>query len=98
MKVEYRLHDINFEWDHTKASVNFKKHNVSFELACEPFFDPFLVAADGGAEQGEIRDALIGMTVDWKLLFVVYVMRADVVRIISARPATKPERKQYENQ
>lgn len=98
MKVEYTLHDIHFEWDHAKASLNFKKHKVSFETACETFFDPFLVPADGGVEQGEARDALIGMTVDWKWLFVVYVMRSDVVRIVSARPTTKPERKRYENQ
>lgn len=98
MKVEYTLQDIYFEWDHAKASTNFKKHGVSFETACETFFDPFLVTADGGAEQGEIRDALIGMTIEWKLLWVIYVMRGDVVRIVSARPATNPERKRYENQ
>lgn len=98
MKVEYKLQDTNFEWDHAKASTNFKKHGVSFETACETFFDPFLVAAEGGSEQNEIRDALIGITIDWKLLLVVYVMRANVIRVISARPATKPERKLYENQ
>jgi hypothetical protein len=98
VKVEYTFHDINFEWDHAKAGQNFKKHQVSFETACETFFDPFLVTADGGVEQGEAREALIGMTVAWKLLFVVYVMRGDVVRIVSARPTTKPERKRYENQ
>jgi uncharacterized protein len=98
VKIEYKLQDISIEWDHAKASTNFKKHGVSFETACETFFDPFLVTAEGGVEQGEIRDALIGMTVDWKLLLVVYVMRDDIVRIVSARPVTNPERKQYENQ
>jgi hypothetical protein len=98
VRVEHTLHDIHFEWDQAKAAQNFKKHRVSFETACEAFFDPFLVPADGGVEQGEAREALIGMTITWKLLFVVYVMRGDVVRIVSARPTTKPERKRYENQ
>jgi uncharacterized DUF497 family protein len=46
----------------------------------------------------EVREAAIGMTVDWRLVYVVYVFREEVVRIISARLVTKVERRQYEEQ
>ncbi len=48
--------------------------------------------------EGELRESVIGMTVDWRLLYVVYVMHEDVVRIISARVVTATERKRYEEQ
>jgi hypothetical protein len=49
-------------------------------------------------ELGEVREAAIGLTEDWSLLFVVHVeRREDAIRIISARPATPEERRQYEN-
>ncbi len=99
MYVSYTLHDINFEWDGDKAASNLSKHNVLFEVACEVFFDPFLRVEDAGVKEGEQREAVIGLTVNWRLLYVVYVMRkGDVVRLISARVATEVERKQYEDQ
>jgi uncharacterized DUF497 family protein len=98
MKISYTLQDINFEWDSNKASSNLKKHGISFETACEAFFDPFFMVVDAGVIEGEQREAVIGMTVNWRLLFVVYVMIDDTVRIISARKATENERKQYEDQ
>ena len=75
------------------------KHGVSFELACEAFFDPFLSLVDNAEEyvEGEFREKIVGLTAGWHLLFVVYVMREDRVRLISARPATNVERKQYED-
>ena len=42
MDVKISLHGITFEWDSNKAATNVRKHNVSFEMACEAFFDPFL--------------------------------------------------------
>lgn len=98
MSISYTLHDINFAWDNRKASVNFRKHGVSFETACEAFFDPFLRVVDAGVVEGEPREAIIGITVNWQLLYVVYVLEEDIVRLISARTATKAERKLYENQ
>ena len=53
---------------------------------------------DTGVVEGEPREAVIAMTVSWRLLYVVYVERDDVIRIISARPAEKAERELYENQ
>src|SRR5947209_2620893 len=98
MDVSYTLHEIGFEWESRKAAANFRKHKVSFEIACEVFFDPFLRVVDAGVVEGEAREAVIGMTVNWRLLYVVYVEHDDVIRVISARPAEKAERELYENQ
>lgn len=98
--VTYKLNDIKFEWDEEKADVNLTKHNITFELACESFFDPLLKFEEAGIIEGEQREAIIGLTVDWRLLYVVYTMREEdeIVRIISARKATEEERKHYENE
>ena len=98
MNVSYILHEIEFEWDSRKAAANLRKHKVSFETACEVFFDPFLHVVDAGIVEGEPREAVIGMTVSWRLLYIVYVEHDDVIRIISARLAEKAERELYENQ
>jgi uncharacterized protein len=96
MNFSYNLEDIEFEWNTDKATSNLQRHDISFEVACEVFFDPFLKVEDAGIVEGEPREAVIGRTVDWKLLFVVYVVRAESVRIISARFATTTEKKSYE--
>ncbi len=96
MDFSYNLWDINFEWNAEKAASNLNRHDVSFELACEVFFDPFLKVEDAGIVEGESREAVIGRTVEWKLLFVVYIVKDESVRIISARFATTMERKIYE--
>lgn len=98
MDARYTLHGINFEWDNRKAALNLRKHGVSFELACEAFFDPFLYYLEEEIVGAELREALIGMTSNWQLLHIAYVLRDDSVRIISARMVTKIEREQYENQ
>ncbi|MBC7909137.1 MAG: BrnT family toxin [Pyrinomonadaceae bacterium] len=98
MDVSYTIHEIEFEWDSRKAAINLSQHKVSFETACEVFFDPFLHVVDAGLVEGEPREAVIGMAVSWRLLYVVYVERDDTIRIISARPIEKAERELYENQ
>jgi uncharacterized DUF497 family protein len=98
MNVSYTLHEIGFEWDSRKAAANLRKHKISFETACEVFFDPFLHVVDAGAVEGEPREAVIGMNVSWRMLYVVYVEQKNVIRIISARLAEKSERELYENQ
>jgi uncharacterized protein len=86
-----------FVWDSEKAASNLKKHGVSFEAACEVFFDPFLFVEDASVPK-EARDAAIGMTEDWTLLLVVHLYREEeVIRIISARRATAQEKGTYEN-
>ena len=97
MLTEYELQGIQFEWDSDKSDTNFQKHGISFDTACEAFFDPFLQSVDVEEVEEEFREAIMGMTVAWKLLYVVYTIRnEEKFRIISARSATKSERKKYE--
>ena len=99
MKVEHSLHGIRFEWDSNKSESNLNKHRISFENACEVFLDPFLRMIEPEIHTGQIREAIIGMTADWRLLYVVYIiLKDDIFRFISARPVTKHERKKYEDQ
>jgi uncharacterized protein len=98
MDVRYRLNGQDFIWNSDKALHNLSKHGISFENACEVFFDPFLRIEDA-SPQGEARQAAIGRTEDWDLLFVVHMTREEeVIRIVSARPATARERSRYENE
>lgn len=98
MDVLYRLQGIEFEWDDQKAQQNVEKHGVMFEEAAEVFFDPFYqygnVTPVGVSEQ---RDFILGYSVAQRLLLVVYTERNIRTRIISARLATRVERKQYES-
>ena len=97
MKIQYNLQDVAFEWDNQKAITNIRKHKVKFELAAEAFFDPFVCYLDEQIVGSELRERLVGLTTTWVLLLVVYAMRDDVIRIISARMVTKAERDIYEN-
>ena len=97
MDIHFLFHGQRFVWDSEKASINLSKHGVSFEVACQIFFDPFLRLEDASTGEEE-RDAAIGLTEDWTLLFVVHILReGETIRIISARPATAPERRIYED-
>jgi uncharacterized protein len=98
MKIQYTLQDVAFEWDSQKATTNFRKHKVKFELAAEAFFDPFVCYLDEQIVGSELRERLVGLTTTWQLLLVVYALRGDVIRIISARMVTRSEREIYENQ
>lgn len=98
MNVRYTLHNIAFEWDSRKATANFRKHDVSFELACEAFFDPFVCFLEDEIVEGEQRETIIGLTTTWQLLYIVFVLRDDIIRIVSARLVTNAERESYENQ
>ncbi len=97
MKINYQLNKIAFEWDSNKAEINLRKHGVSFETASEVFEDPFLQVIDEQIIDNELREVVIGITSTWRLLYVVYVMREEVIRLISVRPVTNAERKSYEN-
>jgi uncharacterized DUF497 family protein len=97
MIISYVLHDVHFEWDSEKAASNLDKHGVSFETACEAFFDPFVSMVDEQVVEGEVREVIIGMTTQWQLLSVVHTVRnQEIFRIISARRATRFERSIYE--
>jgi uncharacterized DUF497 family protein len=98
MNVRYISHTITFEWDSRKAASNFRRHEITFELACEVFFDPFVCYLDDEVVDGELRETIVGLTTTWLLLYVVYVLRDDIIRIVSARLVTAAERESYENQ
>ncbi len=97
MDVHFVYQGQNFSWNSEKAIANLKKHGVRFEQACEVFFDPFVNLLDATRDD-EAREAVLGLTEDWTLLFVVHVVRkGSVIRIISARHATRAQRRLYEN-
>lgn len=98
MKITQTIQGINFEWDSVKASRNKIKHKVSFESACEVFFDPFLQLDKEEVIDDELRETVIGMAKNWHLLYVAYTLRNDTIRIISARNVTPHQRFNYENQ
>lgn len=86
-----------FEWDTHKAKKNEETHGVSFDEASTAFGDPFsLTIHDPVHSDEEDRFILIGSSFKNRLLVVVHTERGDNIRIISARKATKNERKQYE--
>jgi uncharacterized protein len=91
--------DDTFEWDDTKAEINYRKHGVDFETATETFADPFaLERADlSHARNGEERFLITGMA-SARLLTVVYTNRRDRIRLISARRATRREHDDYYRQ
>lgn len=97
MDVIYTYRDGSFIWNAEKASANRVKHGISFERACEVFFDPLLrfLDATNGEEQ---REAAIGKSQDGTVLFVVHILRtSEYVRIISARPLRGKEKRKYED-
>lgn len=99
MNVQYTYQGIQFEWDSHKEEMNIRKHGVSFKVACEVFLDPLVMPLEDEVVNDELREKIIGMTTDWRFLYVVYLWKYnDILRVISARPATKKERMSYENQ
>jgi hypothetical protein len=87
---------VKFEWDPTKATANWKKHGVTFELAKTVFRDPFAVdRVDERADYAEERFVIIGVAENKVLLSVAYTEREDRIRLISARRATQNEQDDY---
>ena len=86
-----------YEWDNVKAKLNLAKHSVSFEEALSVFNDEFaLLIYDEEHSSDEERFLLLGKSLVNNLLLVVHCYKEkDVIRIISARKATKNESKEY---
>lgn len=95
MDIIYQLQGVTFAWDADKAQSNIEKHGVTFEEAAEVFFDPFYQSGEA-AEESESREFILGYSLAPRLLLVVYLERGERTRIISSRPATRHERKLYE--
>lgn len=88
---------MHFEWDPAKAHVNAQRHGVRFEEAATAFRDPLSITIDDPDHSiGENRYILLGLTLSGKLVVVVHVERGETIRIVSARLATRRERKSYE--
>jgi uncharacterized DUF497 family protein len=88
---------LSFAWDESKASANLNKHAVSFEEGTTIFGDPLsLTIPDPAHSATEDRFVILGHSHRQRLLVVVFVERRDTIRIISARSATKRERRCYE--
>lgn len=88
---------LNFEWDAAKAAANLRKHGVAFDEACSVFADPLSrTIRDPMHSVGERRFVLLGRSGAGRLLVLVHTERGATIRLISARPATRLERKSYE--
>lgn len=88
---------IKFAWDENKNEINIKKHGINFVEAYSVFFDEeALLLYDPDHSINEERWILLGLSSSLKILVVVHIYsKNDLIRIISARKATKNEEKQY---
>jgi len=100
MPIRKRLRlSLKFTWDKDKAEFNIRKHGITFEEASTVFTDPLSVTIDDPLHSyGEERFVIIGESFKERLLVVVHTDIGDTIKIISARPAIKKERKNYESE
>ena len=84
-----------FEWDDEKNRLNIEKHGVSFDTACRIFDGFVFTVRDRRFDSGEVRDISIGKVGELTVLTVVHTDRNGVTRLISARAASRSERKRY---
>ena len=90
---------MRFEWSAEKAAANLAKHRVSFDEASTVFGDPLAVTInDPDSSTDENRLLTKGISTGWRLLVVAHTYAGGVIRIISARRATRNERRQYESE
>ena len=88
---------LRFTWNKEKAAANLANHGVSFEEATTVFADRLSVTiADPAHSEDETRFVIAGQSYAGRLLVVVHAERADTIRVISARMATRRERVNYE--
>ena len=88
---------LKFEWDPNKAASNLKKHGVSFADAEGVFYDPLAIHQLDPDADDEERFVAVGVGSAGTILVVIYTLRGEEIRIISARHATQHEVKSYEN-
>ena len=89
-----------FEWDEAKAKSNERKHGVRFDDAMLAFADPFALVEQDRIEGGELRWQTLGLVGGVALLLVAHTVRSEaedeIIRIISARKASRKERERYD--
>ncbi len=88
---------MEIEWDPNKAAINRENYGVRFSDAEAVLFDLNALSIEDKAAEGEQRFIAIGLDHLLRVLFVVYTYRGENIRLISARPATRHERRQYES-
>jgi len=89
---------MDFEWGDTKAESNERKHGVPFAEAMTVFADPLsLTGFDPGHADDEDRFITMGTSTEGRLLIVSHTDRGDKVRLLSAREASRRERRDYED-
>jgi uncharacterized protein len=86
---------MTYQWDKNKASANLRKHGIDFADAVSVFSDDLAITTPDERFDEE-RFITIGLDGFGRVLIVVYTWRAQKIRLISARPATRQERRQYE--
>ncbi len=86
-----------YEWDPKKAESNRLKHGIEFADAVGALEDDWAMSIRAENIRGEQRFVSIGMDFCFRVVVVVYIHRHDNIRLISARPATKRERRMYES-
>jgi len=87
---------LRFEWDHRKAKSNLRAHGVAFDEATSVFSDSLAITIyDPDHSAAELRFVDVGLSHRGRLLVVSYTERGDRIRLISARPATRNEQRQY---
>lgn len=93
---------LRLEWDEAKARANLGKHKVTFETAARVFADPLHVTVQDRIEQGEMRWQTLGVVDGNVMLLVAHLWLDDddgeIIRIISARRATRAEWRRYEQE
>ncbi|MDD5451876.1 MAG: BrnT family toxin [Desulfovibrionales bacterium] len=89
---------VGFEWDRDNLLKNWEKHGVS-AVECEQIFfnRPLITAQDEKHSKGENRFYALGHTDAQRYLFVVFTIRSNRIRVISARDMNKKERREYES-
>lgn len=83
------------EYDSRKAATNLRKHGISFKEASSCFYDQLALAMEDSHSESEYRWILIGLSRRQRYLTVVYTLRENIVRIISARKSTRREKRDY---
>lgn len=86
---------MRFQFDPAKAAGNVRKHGVSFADAEGVFYDPLALHQPDPDSEGEERFLAVGLGNAGQVLVVVYTLRGEDIRLISARPATPRERRGY---
>ena len=92
----YNLADMDYEWDPIKAASNHKKHGVRFSDATAVFEDEWSLWREDVGGYDEERFVVLGTDFLGRILVVAFTYRDDNIRLVSAREATRQERKSYE--